>query len=104
MQKKRTSYITLLRSNAYSSIVISSKFISGEAKQDISLHHMGEFLNTLIFAESQLQVRLSSMINQQNAYQHSIESLQSEFSELKNNFTDSEFIERYHQKHPYSNI
>lgn len=80
-------------------IVKNSKFIPEAAKEEnIALSDMGEYLNTIIFAEGQLQVRCSELINLQNIYKKKVNSLKTEVKEIKEKFEDSQFIENWKQK------
>ena len=60
---------------------------------------MGKYLNDLIFAEAQLQLRYSNLIILQDNYKSKIDELRLEFNELKAKFQDSTFIENWNSKY-----
>ena len=75
-------------------LIHRSQFIN-EPKGKISLSQMGDYLNKLIFAETQLQLRCSDLINLQSICRSKVQSLDSEISEIRVKFSDSQFIQTW---------
>lgn len=75
-------------------LIHKSQFIN-EPKGKISLSQMGDYLNKLIFAETQLQLRCSDLINLQSICRSKVQSLDSEINEIRLKFSDSQFIQTW---------
>ena len=80
-------------------LIKRSKFIHEVDKDGkIPLSEIGDFLNKLVFAEAQLQVRCSELIYSQTLYKAKVDSLKLEIKDIKGKFEDSQYIERWNNK------
>jgi hypothetical protein len=77
-----------------SKLIRKSQFIN-ENVTKVPLSQLGDYLNKLIFAETQLQLRCSELINTHGVYRAKVQSLESEIREIREKFSDSQFIQSW---------